>query len=53
MVVRHHRLGLDYWGAILYQLGFIALFRFGGVYSIGTDDEFWAEDRKPVPSHDR
>ena len=31
MVVRHCRLGLDYWAAISYLLGFMALSRFGGV----------------------
>lgn len=29
-----------------------ALSRFRGVYSAGTHDGFWAEDRIRVPSHD-
>ena len=40
VVVRHHRLGGDYWAAIWYQIGFIALSRFGGVYLRRTDDAF-------------
>jgi len=41
VVVRHHRLGYDYWAAILYRLGFIALSRFGGAHSVETYDAFW------------
>ena len=33
VVVRHRRLGLDYWAAISYWLGFLHSLRFGGVYS--------------------
>ena len=40
VVVRHRRLVHDYWAAILYRLGFIALSRFGGVYFVGTHDAF-------------
>ena len=40
VVVRHHRLADDYWAAISYRLGLIALFSFGGVYFVGTDDAF-------------
>ena len=40
VVVRHHRLGDDYWAAISYRLGFIALSSFGGVYFVGTHDAF-------------
>ena len=52
MVVRHRRLGLDYWAAILYRLGFISLSRFGGEYLDGTQDAFRAEEGKLVPSHE-
>lgn len=52
VVVRHHRLGHDYWTAVSYRLGFIALSGLGGVYSAGTHDAFWVEHRKPVPSQD-
>ena len=31
MVVTRHRLGVDYWAAISYRLGLIALSRLGGV----------------------
>ena len=51
MVARHRRLSLDY-SAVISYLGFIALSRFGGVYSVGTHEAFGAEDRKPVPSHE-
>ena len=40
VVMRHHRLVHDYWAAISYRLGFIALSRFGGVYFVGTHDGF-------------
>ena len=40
VVVRHHRLGDDYWAAISYRLGFIARSKFGGVYFVGTHDAF-------------
>jgi len=40
VVMRHHRLGDNYWAAISYQLGLIALSRFGGVYFVGTHDAF-------------
>ena len=40
VVVRHHRLGEDYWAAISYRLGLIARSRFGGVYFVGTHDAF-------------
>ena len=40
VVVRHHRLGDDYWAAISYRLGFIARSKFGGVYLVGTHDAF-------------
>jgi len=40
VVVRHHQLGDDYWAAISYRLGFIALSGFGGVYFVGTYDAF-------------
>jgi len=40
VVVRHHWLGDDYWAAISYRLGFIALSRFGGAYFVGTHDAF-------------
>ena len=40
VVVRHHRLGDDYWAAISYRLGLIALSSFGGVYFVGTHDAF-------------
>ena len=54
VVVRHHRLGHDYWAAISYRLGFIALSRFGGVtYTLlELMMRSGAEDRKPVPPHD-
>ena len=52
VVVRLHSLVHDYWVAISYRLGFIALFRFGGVCLFGTHDAFRAEDRNPVPSSD-
>ena len=41
MVVRPGWLGHDYWAAISYRLGFIALSRLGGVYFVGTHDAFW------------
>ena len=40
VVVRHHRLGDDYFAAISYWLGPIALSSFGGVYFVGTYDAF-------------
>ena len=40
MVVRHHRLGDDYWAAISYRLGLIALSSFRGVYFVETHDAF-------------
>ena len=40
VVVRHHRLGDDYWAAISYRLGPIALSSFGGVYFVETHDAF-------------
>ena len=40
VVVRHHRLGDNYWAAISYRLGLIALPSFGGVYFVGTHDAF-------------
>ena len=52
VVVTHHWLGVDYWAAISYRPGLIALSRLGGVYSVGAHDAFWVEDRKPVPSQD-
>ena len=50
--VRNRRLGLGYSATISYQLGFVLLFKFGSVYSAGTHDALWAEDRKQVPFHD-
>jgi len=40
VIVTHYWLGDDYWAAISYRLGFIALSRFGGVYFVGTYDVF-------------
>ena len=40
VAVRHHRLVHDYWAAISYRLGFIALSKFSGVYFVGTHDGF-------------
>jgi len=40
VVVRHHRLGDNYWAAISYRVGLIALSSFGGVYFVGTHDAF-------------
>ena len=40
VVVRHHRLGDDYWAAISYRLGFFARSKFEGVYFVETHDAF-------------
>ena len=40
VVVRHHWLGDNYWAAISYWLGLIALSSFGGVYLVRTYDAF-------------
>ena len=40
VVVRHHWLCHDYWAAIPYRLGLVALSSFGGVYFVGTYDAF-------------
>ena len=40
VVVRHHRLGDDYWAAISYWLGPIALSSIGGVYFVEIHDAF-------------
>ena len=40
VVVRHHRLGDDYWAAISYRLGPIALSSFGGLYFVETHEAF-------------
>ena len=53
VVVRHRRLGLGYLAAISYRLGFFALAKFEAVCQAGTHDVFQAEDRKPVPPHER
>ena len=50
--VRNRRLGLGYSATISYELSFVLLFKFGGVYSAGTHDALRAEDRKRVPFHD-
>lgn len=52
VVMRHHRLGPDYWAAISYQLGFFLFFKFGGGYLVGTHDALWAEESKQIPSHE-
>lgn len=43
---RYCWLGLNDSVAISYLLGFFLLFKSGGVYSVGTHDGLWDEDRK-------
>ena len=50
--MRYRPFGIDYWVAISYRLGFVTLFKFGGVYMAGTCDGSWAESGKQVPSHE-
>ena len=52
-IVRHHRLGDNYWAAISYWLHFIARSKFGAVYFVVLMMRSGAGDGKPVPPRDR
>jgi len=52
VVVGHGWLVLGYTAVVSYWLGFFALSVFGGVYSVETHHALWAEDGKPVLSHE-